>query len=341
MQQSIIRRRSSIAKLVLDFPWTKTKEDIVDFFHVEESKGLSQERVKRDLERYGPNELPVEEVCIFLTAALGLPESLIPVQLLWVNLVTDGLPATALGFNPPDLDIMERPPRNPKESLITPWLFFRYMAVGTYVGAGTVGASCWWYVSYHDGPLLSWTQLKHHFKCRGGGKEWEDIDCDVFDDPHPMTMALSVLVTIEMLNALNSLSENQSLLKMPPWYNKYLLFAIALSMSLHMMILYIPMFNTVFQICPLTWEEWFAVLKISFPVVLLDETLKFVARRYVDKTETGTGFLHGVISLLILWGLYAVLLIYSPIFNSWAGFTHHPLGNTTTYTTVDHKNLDL
>ncbi|CAF2742648.1 unnamed protein product [Rotaria sp. Silwood2] len=223
-----------------------------------------------------------EVVCIFLTAALGFPESLIPVQLLWVNLVTDGLPATALGFNPPDLDIMERPPRNPKESLITPWLFFRYMAIGTYVGAGTVGASCWWYVSYHDGPLLTWSQLKHHFQCRGGGKEWEDIDCDVFDDPHPMTMALSVLVTIEMLNSLNSLSENQSLLKMPPWYNKYLLFAIALSMSLHMMILYIPMFNTVFQICPLTLEEWMAVLKISFPVVLLDELLKFLSRRFVD-----------------------------------------------------------
>ncbi|CAF2080182.1 unnamed protein product [Rotaria magnacalcarata] len=223
-----------------------------------------------------------EVVCIFLTAALGLPESLIPVQLLWVNLVTDGLPATALGFNPPDLDIMERPPRNPKESLITPWLFFRYMAIGTYVGAGTVGASCWWYVSHQDGPLLTWTQLKHHFKCRGGGKEWEDIDCDVFDDPHPMTMALSVLVTIEMLNSLNSLSENQSLLKMPPWYNKYLLCAIGLSMSLHMMILYVPMFNTVFQICPLTFEEWVAVLKISFPVVLLDELLKFIARNFID-----------------------------------------------------------
>ncbi|XP_015789622.1 calcium-transporting ATPase sarcoplasmic/endoplasmic reticulum type [Tetranychus urticae] len=223
-----------------------------------------------------------EVVSIFLTAALGLPEALIPVQLLWVNLVTDGLPATALGFNPPDLDIMERPPRRANEPLITGWLFFRYMAVGCYVGAATVGAAAWWFLAAPDGPHLTFYQLSHHLQCLGGDEAFANVDCAIFRDPHPMTMALSVLVTIEMLNALNSLSENQSLLAMPPWKNPWLLGAMALSMGLHFFLLYVDFISVIFSVCPLNAEEWWTVLKISGPVVLLDEALKLISRKFID-----------------------------------------------------------
>jgi len=91
-----------------------------------------------------------------------------------------------------------------------------------------------------------------------------------------------VLVVIEICNALNSISENQSLAVMPPWCNKWLMGAITLSMSLHFAILEIDVLSAVFQITPLNLEEWFAVLKISFPVILIDEVLKFIARRITD-----------------------------------------------------------
>ncbi|TKC50257.1 hypothetical protein EI555_000750, partial [Monodon monoceros] len=208
--------------------------------------------------------------------------ALIPVQLLWVNLVTDGLPATALGFNPPDLDIMNRPPRNPKEPLISGWLFFRYLAIGCYVGAATVGAAAWWFIAAEGGPRVSFYQLSHFLQCKEDNPDFEGVDCTVFESPYPMTMALSVLVTIEMCNALNSLSENQSLLRMPPWENIWLVGSICLSMSLHFLILYVEPLPLIFQITPLNLTQWLMVLKISLPVILMDETLKFVARNYLE-----------------------------------------------------------
>uniref|UniRef100_A0A8C2DLA9 Calcium-transporting ATPase n=1 Tax=Cyprinus carpio TaxID=7962 RepID=A0A8C2DLA9_CYPCA len=226
-----------------------------------------------------------EVVCIFLTAALGFPEALIPVQLLWVNLVTDGLPATALGFNPPDLDIMSKPPRNAREPLISGWLFFRYLIIGCYVGAATVGAATWWFIAAEDGPRVTIYHLSHFLQCTPDNPEFAGVKCEVFESPYPMTMALSVLVTIEMCNALNSVSENQSLLRMPPWENVWLLGAICLSMSLHFLILYVEPLPMIFQITPLNVTQWLMVLKMSLPVILLDEVLKFVARNYLDKPK--------------------------------------------------------
>lgn len=100
-----------------------------------------------------------EVASIFLTALIGVPEGFSSVQLLWVNLVTDGPPATALGFNPPDLDIMQKPPRRSDDQLIDGWVFTRYMIIGIYVGFATVGIFVYWYM-FFDSPdghsLVTW-----------------------------------------------------------------------------------------------------------------------------------------------------------------------------------------
>ncbi|KAH9842945.1 calcium-transporting ATPase [Rhodofomes roseus] len=223
-----------------------------------------------------------EVVSIFLTVLLGMPEALIPVQLLWVNLVTDSLPATALGFNPPDHSIMRVPPRDSRERLVGPWLFARYMIIGIYVGVATVGGYAWWFMYYAGGPQITFWHLTHFHQC---STLFPEIGCEMFTNEmahRATTMSLSILVTIEMFNAMNSLSENESLLRLPLWKNPFLVAAITLSMLLHVAILYIPFFTTLFAIAPLNWVEWKAVLYISAPVILIDEVLKFVTTTFIE-----------------------------------------------------------
>lgn len=81
------------------------------------------------------------------------------------------------------------------------------------------------------------------------------------------TISLSILVVIEMLNAMNALSSSESLLTLPLWDNMILVYAISLSMALHFALLYIPFLQGLFSIVPLNWAEWQAVLAISMPVM--------------------------------------------------------------------------
>ncbi|KAF2149818.1 calcium transporter ATPase [Myriangium duriaei CBS 260.36] len=231
-----------------------------------------------------------EVVSIFLTAALGMPEALIPVQLLWVNLVTDGLPATALSFNPPDHDVMRRPPRKRDEALVGGWLFFRYMVIGTYVGAATVGGYAYYFMYYKGGPQISFYQLTHFHSCSLTNTAFLGTDCSIFSATPAKTastISLSILVVIEMLNAMNALSSSESLLTLPLWKNMILVYAITLSMVLHFMLLYTPILQGIFGIVPLNMDEWNVVLAWSAPIILIDEVLKFVERAFfMPVTET-------------------------------------------------------
>lgn len=92
---------------------------------------------------------------------------------------------------------------------------------------------------------------------------------------------MSSLVVIEMMNAVNSLSSNDSLLVLPLWENMMLVYAIALSIALHFALLYTPVLQTLFGILPLDIIEWKAVVYISLPVIFIDEILKWAERTFV------------------------------------------------------------
>ncbi|PHT61723.1 Calcium-transporting ATPase 2, endoplasmic reticulum-type [Capsicum annuum] len=155
----------------------------------------------------------------------------------------DGPPATALGFNPADVDIMQKPPRKSNDALINSWVFFHYMA--SFLGINLVS----------DGhTLVELSQLYNW----GEGSAWLNFTVSpfkagnsliTFSDPYEyftvgkvkaLTLSLSVLVEIEMFNSLNALSEDNSLIKMPPWRNPWLLISMSASFGLHSLILYVP-----------------------------------------------------------------------------------------------------
>ena len=173
--------------------------------------------------------------------------------------------------------------------------------IGLYVGVATVGVFIIWFthgsflgidLSGDGHTLVTYSQLSNWGQC----PSWEGFTVSpfkagshVFAFNHPcdyfqagkvkaMTLSLSVLVAIEMFNSLNALSEDGSLLSMPPWVNPWLLVAMSVSFGLHFLILYVPFLAQVFGIVPLSLNEWLLVLAVAFPVILIDEVLKFVGR---------------------------------------------------------------
>lgn len=220
-----------------------------------------------------------EVIAVFFATLLGYPSILSAMQLLWVNLITDGPPATALGFNPTE-NVMDKSPRSRDEDIITPWLLLRYTVIGTYIAFATVGI----FTSHFLEMGVSFSEIKNWSQCSA---ESVDSFCDAFQTGKtlamPQTLALTTLITSELLKALSSVSLETSITVIGPQRNPYLIIGVCAPMMIHLAILYsssfgMPSLCDSFGLVPLSLENWITVIGWSFPTLLLDEMMKSISR---------------------------------------------------------------
>jgi len=211
-----------------------------------------------------------EVIGVFLATLLGFPQLLTPLHLLWVNLVTDGPPATALGFNPPDPDLMSRKPRASSEQILTPALLLRYSIAGLYIGIATVGI----YASYFLENGISLQELSSWSTCS------DPTMCSFYTDlAAPQTLALTTLVTIELIKALCTVSVDSSILQVGPQKNPWLIIGVIVPFTLNLCIIYIPALENSFGLVPLSVQDWLHVLMWSLPIIMIDELQKIASRK--------------------------------------------------------------
>jgi Ca2+-transporting ATPase len=183
---------------------------------------------------------------LFLAPFFGLPMPLQPIHLLWINLMTDALPALALSVEPEESDLMKRPPRPPKESIFAHGLGFYSLWVGMLMAGVTIFTQAW--------------------SIRVSGSHWQ-------------TMVFTVLCLSQFGNAFAVRSERESLFRIGLLSNKPLLGAIAISFAFQMAVVYVPFLNPVFKTKPLTPYELLIALGLSSSVLFAVEVGKWLKRR--------------------------------------------------------------
>jgi Ca2+-transporting ATPase len=184
-----------------------------------------------------------EILTIFLAPFLGLPIPLLPIQILWINLVTDGLPGLALSVEPAEHDIMERPPRRPNESIFANGLGIHIVWVGLLLATLTLGTQA--YAIY-------------------------------IDDSHWQTMVFTVLCFGQLMHVMGIRSETFSLFKQGIFSNIPLIGSVLLTVICQFAIIYIPLLNEIFKTEALSIREVFVCIFMSLIVFIAVEIEKLI-----------------------------------------------------------------
>jgi Ca2+-transporting ATPase len=195
----------------------------------------------------------IGEILLMLLATLfGLPLPLLPVQLLWINLVTDGLPALALAVDPADTDLMQRPPRPPQEQFLTRARWLRLFVQGTFLAVIT---------------LLTFLYCLYGM----------DLNLD-----RARTLTFTVMVLAQLFHALNNRSEDRSIFALGLWTNKPLLATVGLSALLQAGIVSWPSVQSIFKVEPFDPEHWIFAIGIGMLPLVAMEIWK-VAKKNADR----------------------------------------------------------
>jgi Ca2+-transporting ATPase len=187
---------------------------------------------------------------LFLAPFVGLPIPLQPIHILWINLVTDGLPALALSVEPEERGVMQRPPRHPKESVFAQGLGAHAVWVGLLMAGVTLSLQAW---AIHIG------------------------------DSHWQTMVFTTLCFLQLGHVMAIRSEKESLFTQGVLTNKLLLASVALTFVLQLATIYVPALNPVFKTEPLTMRELAVVLALSTVVFIAVEIEKYIRRKKSPK----------------------------------------------------------
>jgi P-type Ca2+ transporter type 2C len=191
-------------------------------------------------------------VAVFVASFLSGLKPLTPLMILWINLVTNGLPALALGVDPPDPTQMREPPRKRAASLLGPrdWLGIAF--VGVWMGGAAM-------VCY----LLAWRA----------------------EDPHALergrAIAFSLLALSPLFHGLNCRSATGSFLALRPVLPLALLGAVAISAAIHFVAVLVPVLQPVFRTFAMDGREWWMLLVLSASIVPAVEVTKLVQRRFL------------------------------------------------------------
>lgn len=187
-----------------------------------------------------------EILVMFIAPLVGLPIPLLPIHILWINLVTDGLPGLALGKEKPEPNIMRRPPRKADENLFSGGIGIHVIWVGILMAAVTLGVQAW---------AVS-----------------QDIE-------HWQTIVFTVLSMSQLGNVMAIRSDSQSLFKLGLFSNMPLLWSVLLTIGLQMTVIYLPAANEIFNTQPLTWQELALCAAASLVVLIAVEIEKVFSSR--------------------------------------------------------------